>query len=358
MTTELWVGPIGIASALGTNAAAVAAAIRAGVSRPTHLPDLELEDVHDQGVEVITGHPVAAIADGFAGVGRRLALVHSAIESLRTAARDVASLAGLRVHVFVATTAPTPDVYFEEPDVVTTRLAASVGRIVRECLGHVIRLTGVDVTSAGGVAFAETLRGARRVLASGSADAVLIVAVDSWLDGSSLEWLAMHHRLKCSDNPVGLIPGEAAVAVLVGGAGVFGPGTPPLAAWSRAVRIPSVEVSEAKERPGAALASAVDSAVRSAGVSVLEGLTVVDLNGEEARASAWGNALVRWGPRFAGRVRLPATSLGDTGAASGAVGLLVGHQGLVRGYSRGSRAWVLSSSDAGQAACVVLEVMP
>jgi 3-oxoacyl-[acyl-carrier-protein] synthase-1 len=336
----------------------VAAAIRAGSSRPTLLPDLELEDVHDQGVELITGHPAAAIADGFAGVGRRLALVHSAIESLRSRAREVGSLAGVRVHVFVATAAPSRDVYFEEPDVVTTRLSASVGRIVREGLGHLIRLTGVDVMSAGGVACAEALRGASRVLASGVADAVLIVAVDSWLDGPSLEWLAMHHRLKCSDNPVGLIPGEAAVAVMVGGAGLFGPGAPPPAAWSRAVRIQGVEVCEATERPGAALAIAVDSAVKNARVSVLEGLTVVDLNGEERRASAWGNALVRWGPRFAGLVRLPAMSLGDTGAASGAVGLLLAHQGLVRGYARGSRAWVLSSSDLGLGACVALEVTP
>ena len=83
----------------------------------------------------------------------------------------------------------------------------------------------------------------------------------------------------------------------------------------------------------------------------------LDLNGEDAREADWGHALVRvraalgTTPRF---VRIPATSLGDTGAASGAIAICAAVRSHVRAYARAPEILVCSSAETGDVmtACV------
>ncbi len=87
-----------------------------------------------------------------------------------------------------------------------------------------------------------------------------------------------------------------------------------------------------------------------------QGDIVCDLNGENWRARELGSAWVRARGRLGEDVRLvaPAESLGETGAASGAVGVCVAVRSLLRRYSRSSQVVLLSSAESGHVGAMVL----
>jgi 3-oxoacyl-[acyl-carrier-protein] synthase-1 len=69
----------------------------------------------------------------------------------------------------------------------------------------------------------------------------------------------------------------------------------------------------------------------------------------------WGVAQVRLGPRLrADDLRVPAMSLGDTGAASGGVSVVFGAHLFSRGLAR--EALVLSSSERGETGCIGMHI--
>jgi 3-oxoacyl-[acyl-carrier-protein] synthase-1 len=73
--------------------------------------------------------------------------------------------------------------------------------------------------------------------------------------------------------------------------------------------------------------------------------------------------LVKLGLKRAGvaddlELSLPATELGDTGAASGAIAIGLAVRAFLRGYARGPRALVWSRSERGQTAAARVEAAP
>jgi 3-oxoacyl-[acyl-carrier-protein] synthase-1 len=62
---------------------------------------------------------------------------------------------------------------------------------------------------------ATAMQRALQELESGRLERVLLVAADSLLDPTALQWLAEESRLKTDDLPVGLQPGEAGACLLV-----------------------------------------------------------------------------------------------------------------------------------------------
>ena len=85
---------------------------------------------------------------------------------------------------------------------------------------------------------------------------------------------------------------------------------------------------------------------------------ISDHNGENYRAMDWGHAVARLaghGPDLADpAVWYPAMSLGDTGAASGAVALCLATAGFERGYAPSASAAVLSVAEGGGRAAVLV----
>jgi 3-oxoacyl-[acyl-carrier-protein] synthase-1 len=196
---------------------------------------------------------------------------------------------------------------------------------------------------------------AAAAISAGDVDACVVCGVDSLLNRADISRLAETDRLRVPDNPEGLIPGEAAAAVLV---------VSPSGAVDSIARVCGVGVSAEpdavlgpKYSQGRGLQAALEAAVKSSGVQEsLLGFRVSDMNGERYRA--WESLFVEARFYRTWRPRLPswyfANSVGDVGAASGALAVMLAATGISRGYAPAKWAMCECSSDEGlRAACVV-----
>jgi len=204
------------------------------------------------------------------------------------------------------------------------------------------------------------LREARRLLTEQYLERVIIVAADSYTDRPSLEWIDGQRRLKQPLQPVGLMPGQAGACLQVEAKGVAlargAPQTIQVGGASRA--IPPGGRSRAPEL-GRALAESILQVLHAAEEPPpFRGSLVVDLNGEEWKAVAWGHAqvhLVRHVDFEQCRLRSPAESLGELGAASAAVGAGIAISDLLQGDDADVGAIVCSLSDAGEVGAVLFQ---
>lgn len=109
---------------------------------------------------------------------------------------------------------------------------------------------------------------------------------------------------------------------------------------------------------GRALARCALEVLEAAGARGERPLLLSDHNGEEFRAWEWGMLLLHLraqAPEWEGlRTWLPATGLGDTGAASGAVATCVATRALQRGYAPSRLALVLSAADGPERAALLV----
>ena len=94
-------------------------------------------------------------------------------------------------------------------------LADTIVAQVQDKLGRKFHPNRSGVILKGHTAGFEALRIAREWLQDSEIPACLVCGVDSYINASSLLWLDQHWRLKTPANQHGLIPGEAAAAVLV-----------------------------------------------------------------------------------------------------------------------------------------------
>lgn len=185
-------------------------------------------------------------------------------------------------------------------------------------------------------------------------DLCVVGGVDSLLNPHDVDRLLKSHRLQGPENPDGLIPGEAAAFVLVSRTEnpcvlgqILGVGS----------AVESDSVLSPRYSKGAGLVAALDNAVRDSILSESDiSFRVSNCNGE--RYAAWEAAIAV--PRFyrTRREKLPvwypAASVGDTGAASGTLTIVLAVLAIAGGYAPGCRAMCEASSEPGlRAVCVV-----
>jgi hypothetical protein len=352
----------GLASPLG-GASAAAAAFRAGVSRFEPIPDVSVMFRGDEEPSPVRGSALAAATFGFSGVGRLVALLAEALVDLGTTELDARAAAGLRACVAL----PDPDVRGialerdheadnpADPDERLRRLGERVTSLAAKAVGFPFpRGPAVSFHGGGHTAFAQATAAAQAALARGEATATLVCAVDSLVDPLALQLLAAAGRVKNDATPTGFVPGEAAVALLL---------TPD----RDGARVAIAEVAAGIEpnpldgdRPadGRALLACAQRALGGAAGAVQ--VVVSDHDGETHRARELGTllALVRGPLRRLAEVPawLPATSFGNTGAASGALAACLAVRAHARGRLPGGAALILSSDDAGPRAAVALRV--
>ncbi|WP_244238217.1 hypothetical protein [Corallococcus terminator] len=234
------------------------------------------------------------------------------------------------------------------------RLASLILRRTR--LG--IRSEEQRVVPHGHVSVLAALAAAAEALSAGRIQRALIVAVDSLTsDLEVLEGLAMSRRLKTPNHPVGLMPGEAAAALLVESESAVrrrGGRAEAIVEALRVRELPVQEVPPAGPSPVLRLAEVLDDTL--AGATRI-GDVYGDLNGEPSRAMDWGVALARLDARAMladARTHWPAISLGDTGAVSGAISVAAATRSFVRNYAHGDEILVWSRSDSGSVASGLL----
>jgi 3-oxoacyl-[acyl-carrier-protein] synthase-1 len=336
---------VGAVTAVGWTAAATAAALRAGISRPAPLRRTSF-DVDELGKAEVAGYPIAGLTDGFEGVGLLSALAGHALRDLLRAAaldpggRDLWGDAGL----FLAVSA------YRDPE------EPFVTEIVTEDLaGRVTSALGLAVPEANRRVYVQGHAGALAAAADAAAELtarrlsrVLVVAADSLLRSADLDALEADGRLKTTDQPAGVPPGEAAAALLLEAEPEARRRGGHVLAWLERVELEAEPGTRAAGDPstGRGLATAIRRCLEG---GVRPGALWVDLNGETPRAAEWGMVLSRLA---AAKLDLPgphavAASLGDTGAAAGAVALATAVHALARGWAGGD-CLVCSSDDAGE----------
>ena len=332
---------VGLVTPLGVNARAAAAAIRAGLvaMRESSIRDLNLDPLV-MGLVPDVLPPIEAL-----GVSARHArLVRLAAPAAAEAARDAPGEPPLAAFVGL----PEPPAGRRDP----------IGQGFLADLAHAsavpLDLRASRVFRQGRAAALFALDAALDHLTRTRASYALVGGVDSYVDLRVLGELELEGRVRTRGVSDAFIPGEGAGFVL-------------LSARGRRRHEAFAEVASTatgKERGhlysdepylGDGLAETVAATFAGTPSAPPVRTVYVSFNGESFWAKEWGVAQIRSTARFAPDAALehPADSIGDPGAASGAIMLGLSAIGLARGYRKGP-ALVLGSADRGERAAALL----
>ncbi|MCY1047538.1 hypothetical protein OV208_39935 [Corallococcus sp. bb12-1] len=345
---------MGMLSTLGDDVVSSCAALRCGMARPAPLRfDVYSED-EEEGVARVVGHPLQGLTNGFEGLGLyTLMAAHALGDLVRYAGLDRGDRAfWSATAVFLCLSRPR----MEELGPVFEALLGE--RLVPAVLAE-LELPGVAGPGrrfmSGHGSVLEAVHVAGQVLHEGRVKRVIVLAVDSLVGGDDVMWLAQRGMLKTPERPVGLMPGQAAAALLLEGETEARRRGARMEAFIDAVHVGMEPDNRERRSSGSGLGLA-EVLTRTLGGRRVVLDAYGDLNGQDARAREWGSALVRLSGThdLPTAPRCPALSLGDTGAASGAIAISAAARSFVRGYARGTEVLVWSSSDTGEVASALV----
>jgi 3-oxoacyl-[acyl-carrier-protein] synthase I len=211
------------------------------------------------------------------------------------------------------------------------------------------------LTAEGGAGIAAGLGLARSLFRREAADACVVGGVDSLLNWQDVRRLRKAGRMTEPDIPQGLIPGEGSAFLLVTPAGRWRGAIASVLGVSSALE--ADDVLGPRFSQGRGFVAALRSAVNDGGIAESSvSFRVSTVNGE--RYAAWESMFSSARFYRTRRERLTtwytASSVGEMGAASGAVVLLVAAMAIGGGYAPGPYAMCETSSETGlRAACLV-----
>jgi 3-oxoacyl-[acyl-carrier-protein] synthase-1 len=230
---------------------------------------------------------------------------------------------------------------------------------IREALGVSFATERADrLGRAAGLA---ALHRAARHLREDRVDVALVGAVDSRLRRDVLERMKEAGTLRDPDHPAGVIPGEAAVFLVLEPSDRAGR---PLGTLLGSAIAEEPTAATGEPNQGRGLTQAIRGARAAAGDLAKRPCIVCDLNGERYRTLEWGLVSVRalgdlhsepGGPESA-QLWHPADSIGDSGAGSGGVAVAWATTALREGHARASRALVWGASDGPLRAAAILGI--
>jgi 3-oxoacyl-[acyl-carrier-protein] synthase-1 len=357
---SLAIAEFGMVTAVGHGAVTSCAAIRAGLSRAASLPDVKVLEPDTHTMMPAVGHSVFGLTEGRSAVARWLALARRAFEDLRGNGRlpgaDDRNFWNRTALVLVVPAVDDERFMFFEP--------FNDGGIQEVYVRPLMRSLGIPLGSDRVFLLAEGRTGAVRAFAGMQAlierlalDRVIVLAADSYLDGHSIEWLIQSDRMKQADAPSGLMPGEAGAAVLIEREeATQARGAAPRARITAAVVDSEAQTFLDKKRKHGRAIARVFRAVLQHASAPFSGDLLVDLNGEGWRAYEFGAALTQV-PRTlldGYRVLTPAMSIGEVGAASLVVSLILAVRGFERGYAAASSALIGCVSSSGRVGAVLV----
>ncbi|TCO70539.1 beta-ketoacyl synthase N-terminal-like domain-containing protein [Rhodovulum euryhalinum] len=202
------------------------------------------------------------------------------------------------------------------------------------------------------------LRQARRMLAEGAAEYVVVAGVDSYLTAPAIARYLADNRLLTPDNANGFLPGEAAAAILCAADGEAALSLAGLGLAREAAFLYNRQGEDGLDVPlrGDGMTAAYAQALGEAGVT-LAGVEyrIADLIGEQYwfRQTALAALRLERGRTEFQDLWSPAESLGNIGAA--VVPLMVGMAltAARKGYSGGSPVLIEASADDGACGAAV-----
>jgi 3-oxoacyl-[acyl-carrier-protein] synthase-1 len=337
----MYLGLTGMVCSVGLSASAACAAMRAGLSKFDDLP------YNDK-----TGKPiVGAFVPGFDfRLKRGQRLVEMLALALADCLQEQAALPLQTVPLLVGLAEP-------ERPAGGAALAPTIIGQVEEKLGLKFHPRLSRAIPAGHTAGFEALRMARELLLVPEVSACLVCGVDSYINASSLLWLEQLWRLKREDHSNGVIPGEAAAAVLV-------QRRPDRGSRSQTsltgFGFGTEQATVLGEEPllGLGLTAASRAALGEARIQMHEiGFRISDVTGEsygfKEQALVLGR-LLRVHREEAYPLWHCAENIGDTGAAAGVVELVAAVHAFRKGYAPGGIAMCFTSATWGARAVALL----
>jgi 3-oxoacyl-[acyl-carrier-protein] synthase-1 len=205
----------------------------------------------------------------------------------------------------------------------------------------------------------EALRVARELLEGGTIAACVACGVDSLVNAVTLLWLDRHFRLKTATNRDGVIPGEAAAAVLL-------QKTPPPGAVTEVIGLGFGKEKAHILSDEPLLGLGLTEAARTALTEAKFGLHEIDCRISDVAGELYGFKEL---PLVAGRLMRVvrkedqplwhwAEAIGDSGAAAGVAQLVMADEAFRKGYAPGDRMLCLTSSAPGDRAAAVVRRRP
>lgn len=362
----------GLVSSLGLDVANGCAAARAGMSRASAFEVYPVRSSADGEAGGVVCHAVPYLTEGFEGDARLTRLLQGGLEDLL---KQCPHAPWNKKRAFFYLSAPPVNRLVGGAELVDDEESRNnmleagkeaskpngdlerAGRFL-EASASAARWTGRPevkwCTQSGHTGVAEAIEQASRDLARGICDIAIVGGVDSLLDEDTLGWLELTGRLKTPDLATGLQPAEACGFLIL---------QTERTATAMGIRIQArlQAVYKAQER------NSLFSGEPSTGMALAEVLSqalpdqtswlVHDLNGEQYRASEWGNAIFRLASSLAlqpSAAWLPSTSFGDTGAATGVVQACWAIQALERKYAPAVSVALSATSEDALRTCVVL----
>jgi 3-oxoacyl-[acyl-carrier-protein] synthase I len=366
-------------SALGLESGLACAAARAGISRARVLDGVTVSAAADGGPERVTAHPVPVITQGFEGEARLQRLVDQGLMGLLASCPALLELAD---HLGFYFSVPDPgresqgqalpgddDVQAEMADMAPKE--AFDGALSQRLLSRAARSVNwpqaarLQRTSAAGHAGAlALLDAARQDILSGRVKVAVLMAVDSLLSPGTLDWLHNTHRLKTTERPIGLMPGEGCALLVLAQPETLPQHQPQGWLLDVALGREPLSLLSGDTSVGEPMAQLMQRLCGPAAWDRPTGAWVLsDHNGEVHRANEWGHALVRlqgqWPAATDPVVWYPALNFGDSGAVSGLFAICWALQAFDRGYAPSDRAMVLSASEGeARAGAVIARAAP
>jgi 3-oxoacyl-[acyl-carrier-protein] synthase-1 len=211
------------------------------------------------------------------------------------------------------------------------------------------------VVATGHTAGFEALWRARTLLQESPVPACIVACVDSCINSATLHWLEQHTRLKTPQNSNGVIPGEAAAALLV----QIHPPDRFAAMRVAGIGFSTERVAIFSDEPflGLGLAEATRQALSEAGQELHDMcFRLSDVTGESYGFKEQSLMLSRVmrGRRSEFPIWHCADLIGDTGAAASICHLVRAFEAFVKGYAPGEPAIAFASGVSGRRAAAVL----
>lgn len=343
---------VGATTPIGLSAAATAAAYQAGISGFASHPDMvDYRGEHMSVAMIPQLNTVPSLIERMAWLAR------GALNDLR-ASSPPGSL--LQSHLILVTPSSRPG--WENT------AARQLLALLQEGDLADGNFKSVELVTADHAAIGEVVLLSSKNVQSRPGEVNILLAVESLIEPTTLEWLDGADRLMSDANPFGLIPGEGAACIalatpelarskglrnlaLVEGLGVSKGQPAPSTTKLEAANQPPPNATEASQAAFAATQTAFENGLRV-------GQIYVDLTGEPYRADRFGLLLTRCGDRLTEDVKIDVLTnrIGDTGTAFGFLACALAISSCQLGYGNANGVIVCGHSANGRSSALLLSI--
>jgi len=331
---------IGALTSVGLNAAATAAAVRAGIAGFAEHPYM----INQEGDPYVVAM-VPNLNLGATGIQRYIDLAFPAFKEALDPLNNLPGNIG-PIPVIIGLPEDRPGMPDDLPIKIADRVKelsdkpALIGDVRTVLIGHSAGLMALET-------------GSKLVLQEAS-EFCLIGGVDSYIDPDTLDWIEDNEQLHKPSNAWGFLPGEAAAFCLICTRNTAHK-------YNLSIRAQLVAISTALEKNkiktetvciGEGLTQAVKNTLRAMPKECRIDYSICDQNGEAYRADEFGFMLARLSEYFIDPSDFiaPADCWGDVGAASGPLYINLIACAAEKGYSRGPHTLLWTSSEGGERA--------